>query len=168
MFLFKKCKEISTEYFFSLTQCFYKTTHKSKNMSSKLHLRTYTKVIKPILQLGISIATFHVTSESFIRRVLINAPLITTILCFVSVMVHIVDSFEGHLTTNLIMSLLFFMASLQIISKTLSMRFHRSDLLELLKKVHLFHNNNNENKELNAIAEENLTKFCNIWISAFK
>lgn len=123
--------------------------------------------LKLKLEIGISIAIFNVTTESHWRRILIKSSLISAILCLTSTILHIANEFQGQFTSNLALSLILFFGCIQIISKTFFMRFKRTYVLELLDKVQSLHNNF-ENKELNAIAEKNLTKFSNIWKTCFK
>uniref|UniRef100_A0A3F2ZE91 Odorant receptor n=1 Tax=Phlebotomus papatasi TaxID=29031 RepID=A0A3F2ZE91_PHLPP len=135
-------------------------------MPVQQNLEIFNK-IKPILQFGISIATYYPTTEPLWQRFLIKTQLISTILGVVSTIFHIANTFDGQFTGNLAMSLFFFVACVQVSSRTLLMRYHRNNVLELLDKVQSLHNNF-ENKELNAIAEKNLIKFSNIWATCFK
>uniref|UniRef100_A0A3F2ZEA5 Odorant receptor n=1 Tax=Phlebotomus papatasi TaxID=29031 RepID=A0A3F2ZEA5_PHLPP len=135
-------------------------------MSVQRNLEIFNK-IKPKIQFGISFSTIYVSTESLKHRILIKATLISTILCLVSTILHIANTFQGKFTGNLAMSLTYCFGCIQIISKTLFMRYNRNNLLELLDKVQSLHNNF-ENKELNSIAEKNLTKFSNIWETCFK
>uniref|UniRef100_A0A240SYF4 Odorant receptor n=1 Tax=Phlebotomus papatasi TaxID=29031 RepID=A0A240SYF4_PHLPP len=123
--------------------------------------------LKSKLELGISIATFDVTTEPIWQRILIRITIFSNMLCFLSSALHIVNTFHGQFTGNLAMSLMICTASMQILCKTVILRYHRNNLLELLDKVQSLHNDF-ENKEINAIAEKNLTKFSNIWITCFK
>uniref|UniRef100_A0A3F2ZED4 Odorant receptor n=1 Tax=Phlebotomus papatasi TaxID=29031 RepID=A0A3F2ZED4_PHLPP len=123
--------------------------------------------LKLTLKIGISIAIFNVTTESHWKRILIKSSLISAILCLISTILHIANAFQGKFTSNLALSFILFFGCIQIISKTFFMRYNRNNLLELLDKVQSLHNNF-ENKELNSIAEKNLTKFGNIWKTCFK
>lgn len=135
-------------------------------MSPNSHLIVYNK-IKPEIELGISIASFWVTNKSFRNYVLIKTPFISMILCLIFSLIHLASKFEGQLTTNFVMSQILFLASLQIILKTLWMWYNRDNLLQLLDKTNTLHTDY-ENEEICAIAERNLKKLSNIWIVSFK
>uniref|UniRef100_A0A3F2ZE92 Uncharacterized protein n=1 Tax=Phlebotomus papatasi TaxID=29031 RepID=A0A3F2ZE92_PHLPP len=135
-------------------------------MALQHHLQHYNK-IKPLLQLGISIATYYPTTEPLWQRFFIKTQLISTMLGVLGTLFNIVNTFDGQFTGNLAMSLMFFVVCVQVSSRTVLMRYHRNNVLELLDKVQSLHNNF-ENKELNAIAEKNLIKFSNIWATCFK
>uniref|UniRef100_A0A3F2ZEQ0 Odorant receptor n=1 Tax=Phlebotomus papatasi TaxID=29031 RepID=A0A3F2ZEQ0_PHLPP len=135
-------------------------------MSVSQNLEIFNK-IKPKLEFAIAIATFYVTSKSFWQYILIKTPFVSTALCLISTTLNIANTFEGRFTGNLAMSLLFCSGSLQVLSFTFFMRYHRNNILELLDKVKSLHSNF-ENKELHSIAENTLTKFSNIWETCYK
>uniref|UniRef100_A0A3F2ZEF2 Uncharacterized protein n=1 Tax=Phlebotomus papatasi TaxID=29031 RepID=A0A3F2ZEF2_PHLPP len=134
-------------------------------MPSRSHLEMFDK-IKPKLELGISISSFwasNPSNESRGERFLIKGPFISTTLISIFAITYMVNTFEGRLTTNLALSFLCCFGSLQICSKTLSMRYHRDKLIKLLNKAEFLHNNF-ENEELSTIGERNLKKFSDIWL----
>uniref|UniRef100_A0A3F2ZEN7 Odorant receptor n=1 Tax=Phlebotomus papatasi TaxID=29031 RepID=A0A3F2ZEN7_PHLPP len=135
-------------------------------MPVQRNLKIFNK-IKPKLEFGITIATFYVTIKPLWQRIFIKACVVSTTLCLISSVLHIVDTFEGQFTGNLAMSLMFCISSMQILSKTVLMRYHRNNVLELMDKVQSLHNDF-EDEEFNFIAERNLTKFSNIWTTCFK
>uniref|UniRef100_A0A3F2ZEB1 Odorant receptor n=1 Tax=Phlebotomus papatasi TaxID=29031 RepID=A0A3F2ZEB1_PHLPP len=130
------------------------------------HLEVFNK-IKPEIELGISIASFSVTNQSLRDRVLIRSPFLSMAICLILTLVHLANKFEGHLTTNLVLALIIFIISCQMVIKTLWMWYDRDNLLKLLNKTISLHNDH-ENEEICAIAEKNLIKFNNIWIVCFK
>uniref|UniRef100_A0A3F2ZEL6 Uncharacterized protein n=1 Tax=Phlebotomus papatasi TaxID=29031 RepID=A0A3F2ZEL6_PHLPP len=82
-------------------------------------------------------------------------------------LIHLACKFEGQLTTNFLMSQILFLASLQIILKTLWMWYNRDNLLKLLDKTKSLYTDC-ENEEICVIAEINLKKLSNFWIVCFK
>lgn len=154
---------ITRTMFLSLSQIFHKV---ALNMVVQCNLEIF-KIIKPKIELGITIATFHFTNEPFWQRILIKTSFMATVLCFVSSIVHIENTFERQLTGNLAMSIMFCFGSAQIISKSNLMWYHQKNILELLDKVQSLHNDF-ENDEINSIGEKTLTKFSNIWGTCFK
>lgn len=125
------------------------------------------KKIEPKIEIGITIATFYITTEPLWQRILIKTSFISTILCIISSIFYIANVFQGHFTENIAMSLMLCSGCTQILFKSIIMRRNRSNLLELLKKVQSFYNKI-ENKELNSIAEKNLKKLSKIWEICFK
>lgn len=135
-------------------------------MSVHRNLEIFNKM-KPKIQLGITIATFYDTPEQLWQRILIKMLFFSTIFSLVSSTFHILNTFQGEFTGNLAMSFMLWTGCTQILSKSIIMRYHRSNLLELLGKVQELHNNF-ENNELNSMAEKNLKKFSNIWETCYK
>uniref|UniRef100_A0A3F2ZED1 Odorant receptor n=1 Tax=Phlebotomus papatasi TaxID=29031 RepID=A0A3F2ZED1_PHLPP len=123
--------------------------------------------LKPKLELGISIATFYVTTEQIRQSIFIKIIFFSSVLCFLSSALHIVDTFHGQFTGNLAVSVLFCITCIQILCKIVLLRYHRKNMLELLEKAQSLHSNF-ENKDINCIAEKTLTKFSNIWETCFK
>lgn len=132
-------------------------------MSIQRHLIIFKKINK-ILEIGIQIASFHATNQQFRHRLLIRAPLIATVLHFISTTNHIVNKFQGFITLNIAISLVIFLGCIQMFFKTFSMYYHRKSVLKIMNKIKLLHNNH-ENEKISCIAEESLTKFGNIWIN---
>lgn len=141
-------------------------SHITENMPSQCHLEILNQ-IKPRLKLGISVASGYVTNETCRYRTLIRAPLICSLLASVFSLTYIGNTFGGCVTMNLMMSLMFFMAHLQIILKTLLMRYHRSNLLKLLDKVESLQNYL-VNKELREISEKHLVQLSYTWLICLK
>lgn len=135
-------------------------------MTSRRHLEVFNQ-IKPKLDLGISIASFYISSQRFRDHLLIRAPCISAILALIFGTLHIANTFDGYLTMNIAMSCICWVGSLQVCLKTFSMRYYRENLLKLLDKVESLHNDY-ENNMLSKIGERNLIKFSNIWITFFK
>uniref|UniRef100_A0A240SY87 Odorant receptor n=1 Tax=Phlebotomus papatasi TaxID=29031 RepID=A0A240SY87_PHLPP len=135
-------------------------------MSVESNLEMFNK-IRPKIELGITIATFYATTEPRWKRMFIKVSFTSTLLCLVSATYHIFNTFEGQLTGNLAMSFILCVGCIQIISKSILMRYHRHNLLKLLEKMQILHNNF-QNEEINYIAAKKLKKFNDIWQICFK
>uniref|UniRef100_A0A3F2ZEF7 Odorant receptor n=1 Tax=Phlebotomus papatasi TaxID=29031 RepID=A0A3F2ZEF7_PHLPP len=132
-------------------------------MSYQRHSKVFNKINK-ILEIKIPIASFCVTNEPLmLYRVLIRAPFIATVMCILGATMHIANTFEGYLNTNIAVSLIILCGSIQVFFKTFSMRYHQKSVTKIMYKIKSLHNQY-ENTKLNYIAEESLTKFGNIWI----